>query len=283
MSICVYFYLYAWKSTKLLIIMNKLEFLFNLDNSIKNIYGNSILSIIRFPIKEKMKKIIRNNEQIKNIKRHDKCYVIGLGPSLNKVDMSKLGDGDIIVTNRFYKNENAQECIPSIYVMMDPGFYGEYRDTLEMAKKQYPNTCFLQNGRYYSKKIDDERTFWLLSWSGTNKLREKPDLTEVIPTMLNVVCYAIYCALYMEYREIILLGCDFNFFATPKMVHSYGVEDRVAPLRRDLFGASFAIYEHELLQKNAEMQNIKIINATDGSLIDTYCIDDNVTKKYLKE
>lgn len=264
--------------------MGKYEMLKNLDCFIKDVYG-VLLCIKRYPIYLKMRSNLSKNNDFRNKRENKRCYILGLGPSLKDVDLKKLQDGDVFAMNRFYRLSNAQEVVPKYYLMMDPAFYdlnGPYGQAIERAMQTFPNTIFLLNGRYRNKVANREKCAWILSWRGPRSLNKKADITRVTPSILNVVGYSIYTAIFMGYEEIILLGCDFNHFASQKMVHCYGTEERTATLFQDLFGSAFAIDEFARLAENARKQGIRIINATKGSLIDVFDRPSEYVERYLK-
>lgn len=256
--------------------MEKYDVLFSLNKLIFNVYGK-VLNIRRYPLLRQDKKLLKKNKELKKIKKSKHCFIIGLGPSLKNVDFKKL-DGDIIVTNRFFKVEGTEHINPILYVFSDNDFFnGKCDNDLNLAIKKYPNTQFILNGQYSDsirKRFPkNDNFFYFYSWNGFLKgKKDKIDCCKVLPMSNNVVCTAIYAALYMQYDEIVLLGCDFNSFASTKAVHAYKENDdkRLWTMSSELFQYSFAADLHTQLNIYANLNNQKIINATNGSLIDAY-------------
>jgi hypothetical protein len=77
----------------------------------------------------------------------------------------------------------------------------------------------------------------------------------------------------MGFTEIVLLGCDFNSFASRQENHFYDIKkniNREASLWRDLLGHAIVCFQHEYLRNYASERNINILNSTDNSLLDIY-------------
>lgn len=254
--------------------MSKYDKLFNFNKKIQNTYG-LFVNIKRLPYMIKSKSILQRNDKLLSYKKSDKCYVLGLGPSLANVDPEKLHDGDIIAVNNFFAYANSHRFHPDFYVLMDNHYYSsdfQENDRIR-AFESFPSTTFILNGRYYSKKLDiKDKTFWLYAWKGYSAINSNMSLTKVMPAFDNVICNAISIAICMRYKEIVLLGCDFNSFATPKIQHCYCTEGekRDMSLSFEMFVYSFVAEQHRLLNISAISNDLRIINSTKDSLLDVY-------------
>jgi hypothetical protein len=118
-------------------------------------------------------------------------------------------------------------------------------------------------------------------WSGIFKAEKSIDFTKNLPTLGNVMVVAIALALYVGYKEIILLGADFNSFASTSRKHCYTEDNNVKlrSLSSELFMHSFVADTHYELRKYAEKHGVRIINATKGSLLDAYERDEDIVIK----
>lgn len=256
--------------------MTKFDRLFELDKIFFKMYG-IFLYVRRIGLLIKNKREIESNKILKGLRKSDKCFIIGLGPSLKDIDLSKL-DGDIIVTNRFYKVEGAKNISPIIYVIIDNFFYsGEYYDDLVKAIKSFSSTRFVFNGTY-KKNIKKSilkriKCNYIYMWNGFFKgKKDVIDCTKVMPVACNVICASEYVALYMGYKEICLLGCDFNSFASLKKNHVYKDEneERLLTMSNELFQYAFSADIHCQLDIYSKRHGQRIYNLTEGSLIDAY-------------
>jgi len=251
--------------------------LFKFNKKIIDI-GSSLLSMKRLPQYFRMKEIRENNINIKTLRNSERCYICGLGPSLRDVDFSTI-DGDIIAVNRFYKfvEENDLNIIPTFYCLIDDAFYKEeaIEDAMKAFKK-FKGSSFVLNGKYinnirpYTKNVKND--FYVFMWGKQVQEETVLDFTKLVPVANNVMNTAILLAMYAGYKEIYLLGADFNSFASPRRNHCYKdeIESREFSLGFELFCYSFVAEDHRQINLYAKRNGIKIFNATEESLIDAY-------------
>ena len=251
--------------------MNKAMLHFRLDQKIRDAVSVA-LTVKRAPFMWKHKKIFARNAKLRELRRSDRCYILGTGPSLKSVDLSKL-DADVMVSNHFHRFSQANAVNPLLYFMVDPAFFtGEENQDVVTAREMYPETGFVLCGKYLNEEIDADNVYWWCGW-GPCTIPNKVDMTKVMPSTFNVIGTAIATAIYMGYKEIVLLGCDFSSFACQKLEHCYdGSEsaERGMDMYFDLYCYSFVAKQHMELYQLAKQQGCRILNATEGSLIDAY-------------
>lgn len=264
--------------------MGKFNNLFWLDTKLFDIVGIAI-GIKRFPYYLLNQSSLRDNARILEVKKSDKCFILGLGPSLKNVDLNQL-DGDIIAVNSFYRLNN-NSIRPNIYCIMDDlDYISDNSKTLNDATSMYPDSFFVLNGKY--KKNAEQRIkgsisrAYLFAWGGYINPEKKIDICKVMPIMGNIICYAIYLALYMGYKKIVLLGCDFNSFTSRKPLYCFEDDNKkTLSLAYELFCYSFCADTHIQLYRYAKQHGVDIENATKGSLIDVYPFSDDIEKYYI--
>lgn len=253
--------------------MNKYEKLFDIDMTIQNIFGHLITFINLFKYKD-ARELLRRNKEIKNSNKVDTCYILGTGPSLKNVVLEEL-DGDTIAVNHYIKFDQGK-YEPTYYYATDSFFYFEKGlNELAQTRDTYTNTIMLLNGKYRSnvKKtfLDESRVYYEFNGNGIINKKMKVDFSKWIPASINVVTGAILWAIYLGYKRIVLLGCDFNSFASLRPVHCYDESDkREITLSYELFCYSFAAKNHMDLAVYAMNNHIQIYNGTPNSLIDAY-------------
>ena len=220
----------------------------------------------------------RNNSCLLNAPKSERCYIIGLGPSLSNVDFTKL-DGDTIVTNRFYKvGVNWPEFIPTYYLVADKAFLNpKYAEDYKDLVESYGNkgTKYLMSYGYQGddmmSKINKDNLFYISPFKGLFNSEKEYRIDRVMPAFGNVVCVSIGVAIGMGYKNIVLLGCDFNSFASRIANHAYKEDSqRQISLAYELFCYSGIAQMHCELQTYALSHGVKIINSSRGSLIDAY-------------
>ena len=236
------------------------------------------------------KKSIKKNQELIDSPKKDVCYICALGPSLKDVDLSRL-NGDSIVVNRFYKIGKQYPLFkPTYYMMLDAQFGNEdnIKDFNE-AISSYSNgdTKFVLNVKLssFSNRIPNfpQKPYYLAAYGGDMRGDKDYKVDGVFPAFQNVAGAAILFAITLGYKKIILLGCDFNSFATPIVYHCYENTStkKLRPLSDELFFYSIAARQHDELRKYADRNGVEIINSTKGSLIDsyTYLIEEDIYRK----
>lgn len=224
--------------------------------------------------------IKKNKELIKKDNEKKKIYICALGPSLKNVDLNKIV-GDSFVVNSFFKLANDYpNFVPTYYLWIDDDIY---RTKSEMDNAKYAmelyhprGTRFIINSKAnhadFIKGMDSEKIYYMSTFRGEFHPNKDYDMTKIMPVSGNVASFAILLSILMGYKEIYLLGCDFNSFTTPKPFHCYNDKDEIKTLSlaQDLLAYAHVAKYHERLQELAERKGVKIYNSTRGSLIDAY-------------
>jgi len=260
--------------------MTKLDIKDFLDRCIYRIYNGTryLLYGLRY---FKIKPIIKRNEVFKNKYYGERCFILGNGPSLKGVDLTFLKDKYTFVCNFFTRTEQFGQFNPSFYVLMDTIWFTDQNHISYMKTiiSKCPNSSFFVKG--YGKHIFDNSYMDISNIYFTyNNLcpiddRLKFDYSSITHAGFNIIPECIGLACFMGFKEIILLGCDFNSFATVKPLHSYNhtpeEEKRLTvPLGYELKRFMLACYAHYAINQFAQKHGIKILNATEGSLLDAY-------------
>lgn len=262
-----------------MIRIDKIEILFKMNVSMFNI-ASKINSLAKFHDFSKSKEDRIKNLNLIKKKKSKKCYIVGLGPSLNDVDLTKL-EADSIVVNHFYNIGKNINFTPTFFLAVDNAFAEEeHINSLHQAMNLYQeNTSFIFSNKII-KSLNKPLNSNLYTVVGGGKLFDSSiniDFTKRYPIGFNVVADAIMLALYLGYSEIVLLGADFNSFASRKPLHAYHEKDenRKIELWKELFCYAIVAHVHKELDKYSKEKEVKIINATRGSLIDSYQYDEN--------
>lgn len=227
----------------------------------------------------KNKKVLKRNKELKvNGSEADICFVLGNGPSLKKIDLKILEQFPCFTVNMFYKGvDNFQSAY---HLFVDPGFGTDsFFAYVRQVYEKNANTKIILNDNFREKVqkegLLDERTYFInLSYVsyGSNV---RCDMQKGISGSLNVIPVAIECAVYMGYKRIYLLGCDFNSYAVAKNEHFYdavGYEEKTlrGNIVGDLIRCALVHNQHYALDEYSRNRGIEIVNLTEGSLIDAY-------------
>ncbi len=240
----------------------------------------NLLSRIQSSLRIGLKKVLKRNVSLKNLRSYDECYIIGNGPSLNDVDLSKLEGKDTFCVNFFYKCPK-NHFQSKFFLVVDNGFsHNEVgRDYIRKVYNDYPEMIMLLRYDFiYEKRIkwNLNRTFFLYSKQFQYGDVVKWDCTKNMTACINVILQCIQVAMYMGYKKIYLLGCDFNQYAQLKPGHFYGDQENDwrsingISMGSDARWSSMVHFHHYALQKEASKRGISIVNLTENSLIDAY-------------
>lgn len=256
--------------------MSKYEIKEQID---KMIFGTfNIASQVLFKLRGEHK-LVQTNHVFEDKHKGERCFILGTGPSLRDVDISLLDDEVVFGLNYLYKGDIINRVNIKYYCLYDENFHGKNIDDTKEIFNTLPETTFFLR----TKAFDNIKNSGLLSdnvfFQACNLFQHgeliRVDMTKNMTAPYNVVLGCIQTAIYMGFKEIYLLGCDFNSFATLKVEHFYDNEKSESPSRHMSLGYemkfySLVAYHHYALEKHAKKNGVKIYNITQNSLLDAY-------------
>lgn len=237
--------------------------------------GLNVLGFVKYWAfdRNKYRKYIAKNKDLKGIANGNSCYILGNGPSLKKVDLTLLKGKNIITVNKSVCTSIFSELNPVYHVVIDRFILEDIADDIEKElMRKDSDTIFIlhRSGIERFAKYDRARFVYGTKMASSQKAVSNK-MTENMTTFLNVLPFAVLCMTYIGFNKIILLGNDFSFFAARKDQHFYDIEDnkvRTETLYSDLAGCSIVLLEYKSLYEFANKKGIEIVNATEGSLLD---------------
>ena len=259
--------------------MNSYQIKDKIDNVIFQCFN--FLSDIIFFFKFNLKTSLKTNQRFENIHSGEKCFILGTGPSLSKLtenQIDNLKNQVIFGVNSFYKAEIANHLQPTYYALFDNLYWEDEKHFFEdiLAKFKLKKPIFLTDYRAKSivenLGVESDIMFLYNKKFPINKIDSK--LTGNMYIGQNVISTAILIAINMGFKEIYLLGCDYNSFATTNAEHCYNDDDEKKYNTENLaFYLKFYALTtriHYLIAKHAINKGVKIVNITSGSLLDAY-------------
>ncbi len=225
--------------------------------------------------------MLKGNRAYENKHLGERCFILGTGPSLNDLSDSQvkaLGKERVFGLNSLYKAEIGKQVTPDYYALVDNNFWEGLQHTYGEVVEAYKGNApvFITDPR--AKSIVEN-----VAHAGdvVYVYAKKYPVSEVsfelhkdIYALMNVVSVCIVTAMYMGFKEIYLLGCDYNAFCNFGRGHCYDDEDELEEVS---FNLSFYLkyYHittefHYLIAKLAKKHGVKIVNLTDVSLLDAY-------------
>lgn len=232
----------------------------------------------------KWNNLAKRNESLRHYKKTDICYICGNGPSLKKVNLDLL-DGDTIVMNDHWRIASKFKKTPTFYLINDNAYgipsFKERAEGMLNCCPEIPHVLTTYMGPSMETLYGNCKTnvYFFNNIGRTFKSSYEIDFTKCTYYTWNVVTAAIQLAIYLDYKKIYLLGCDYSLFASRFLTHVYDkegdkIENRIK-LRDMLFKYSFTTHIHYEIAKYAKKHGVKIVNMTSETLLDAYDIDTN--------
>lgn len=258
-----------------------------LMNSLKNYLKKHLpLRYLNEPFKFKRadKSCIR---LLKNKYYGERCFIIGNGPSLNKLDLNLLNnDYSFGVNGIFYKTKE-MGFTPSFYVVEDAHVINDNLHTInnyDVKHKFFPSiywprimknsnvTFFNMNRSFYEPKSQ----YYTIP-------RFSMDCSEKIYCGQSVTIINLQLAYFMGFTKVYLIGMDFSYqipeTAEVEGHHITSTEDDPNHFHPDYFGKGKKWHDpkldrvmksYKLCKLMYELDGREIINATSGGKLDIF-------------
>lgn len=184
----------------------------------RNIYQNKILFD---KLDMRKRKFLEDNVKYQDKYKGRRCFIIGNGPSINKIDFSKLSEELVITVNDMFFHKDFDRLNSNFHFMADPAYMKLNKNNVGQAQiiqqvKRLPETDTtllfpiqgMEAAKKYGwyKKIDI--SYFLSTLYFYDDYKEKIDFTKYIPGFQTVIHWGIAFAVYLGCNEIYLLGCD---------------------------------------------------------------------------
>lgn len=258
----------------------------------------------------KYKNILAKNKELNGKHKGKRCFLIGGGPSVKDIDLSRLKDEWTFVMGEFDNNPQFEALNPKFYVISDSVYFTEgesdyWNKRFEKKDKTIESSTNIfvsLDARAYIEKyrLFTNHKFYYLGMRGiiSEQFPFNIDLDKYIPLPKNSMLLSMMIAVYMGFEEIYLLGCEHNFLCFnigqgKAISYDYGHKDSVteADITNDEVVKKLAVprdltmtYEDNVahvyqLFKNYRLfykrikklyPNTKIFNATANSYLDVF-------------
>ncbi|MBY0124246.1 6-hydroxymethylpterin diphosphokinase MptE-like protein [Bacillus sp. S/N-304-OC-R1] len=207
----------------------------------------------------------------------EKCFIIGNGPSLTPEDLNLLKEEVTFATHRIYNIFDQTDWRPTYYMGQDFVLLNEIQNEVEHVEAKIK--FFPINIKWFYKfDINDAIYFYLNSEEyHPNLPKFSTDASKQIYEGYSVTYGAIQLAVYMGFKEIYLLGVDFNYAVTVnnegKIITNQGVKDYFS--KDNNLGLKLPNLENSLLgfqaaRKFADENGLVIRNATRGGKLEVF-------------
>lgn len=219
--------------------------IFNPKHIIKYAYRNILAPKV---LSYKYRKVLSKNLELKDLHKGKKCFLVGSGPSIADIDLSRLKDEYSFVGSEFDKHPQFASLNPKYYIITDSAYFDE--DGAEYWPERFKaknnsisaTTTILVNlgakDFIEKKKMFKNHRFYYIGTNGifSTYFDFNIDLDKFVPMPKNTILLCLLSAIYMGFEEIYLLGCEHNFLShriepgkpIASFTHSY--EDELSKL-----------------------------------------------------
>ncbi|MCK9368650.1 DUF115 domain-containing protein [Candidatus Dojkabacteria bacterium] len=278
-----------------------------LKNVVKGlpVVGSIFTFVVRRKLLNKYKGLLEKNLDLKNKYKGKRCFILGNGPSLKNQNQSGLQKEIVFTVNWMMKSPLYEQLKPKFHVIVDSESFkfdvtsddgkelvNEYR---KLNTKEFKPTCIfsvknLQNIKKFGLDKFLDIRYVLPALTMNEDFKKEINMCGLIPSGQNVIHTAIYCAIYMGFTEIYLLGCDMTGFMqyleTDRTIenneygHVYKYSENYKKFQEKLkttrdnefmitaYSKTFQIFK--AIRKYADSRSIKIINLTKGGILDVF-------------
>ena len=255
---------------------------------------------IRICMNRSLTKLLKRNSKFHNIHEGKRCFILGSGPSIKNVDFKKLANEYTFTVNHFARFDNFEKLKTNYHLFGDERiFYSSLNNTineesLDYLKKLNDSSDEIQFFVVYSSKTffdkidilkESKINYFYNVLDFYDNYNEAFDMATSIPWFPTCIDYCIAIAMYMGFTEIYLLGCECTGFAkllSSDNTQTYGYKVSKAENKRlkeqiKTYGAAEELQlwadilkDYDYLEKYANKHNVKIVNCTDGGILDSF-------------
>ena len=237
--------------------------------------------------------VLQRNHIYENCHAGEQVFILCTGPSISKLDLTKLQHEKTIAVNSFYLHTNCQLISPSYYCVPKVEDFPDwdsmaifFREIQQVTQKAH--YFFDIDDKKYIEKIREyeNRCVNYISFSNIpNYENGDIDLTGLLMRPQSSSIMALELALYMGFKTIYLLGTEHDSLITKQYTHFYAYYDSIESKLNPIENASGELYEafhlqleciyklweqYKIIKVIAERKGIKIYNATPGGILDVF-------------
>ena len=236
-------------------------------------------------------------EDLRDLHRGRRAFIIGNGPSIKAQDLSKLSGEITFVTNWFANHESYDLIQPKYYCISSHEVFGGWNAKKPRLDPTLRDAILNRNWRAHhffpiwardsllkDKQFSVRRTNFLIFERPKATVLERGrmnwDLSANLDDgMTGIITFCLPLAYHMGIREVYLLGCDCDYgIQKPNDPKSYFYDfakhttstSKFETLSR-VWGEGGEIFQiYDIVQREARSQGLKIMNATRGGLLESF-------------
>lgn len=241
-------------------------------------YKMKIRRLERYPVKTG-----KDFEIFKGAYKGKRCFVIGLGPSLQVSDLDKLKGEVCFASNSIFQLYDQTEWRPTFFCAGDPRFSEEVGERIFdiVGQAEYAILGLAHIENYNAEVCGKDNVYFYKTIVGTgfdsiNKERrrypEKFNLADELDSVGTITYEMIEMALYMGFSEIYLLGVD-NRYNGGSDNYTKGItalSEAHAESMGTLINTTRWTRGYQHIKQVAEKYHVVIKNATRGGCLEVF-------------
>ncbi len=232
--------------------------------------------------------------QLKNAYHGKRCFIMGNGPSLNKMDLNLLENDAVWGSNRCYLLFDRIRWRPAFYTAVDKLVVPDNREQIDALPGELSATKFFYPVEFRVKKVlkSQPNVFWFDEAPVMVEMARLPegtftrDASRRVYAAFTVTVAALQLAVYLGFNPIYLIGCDTSYVKMPTLQVDPGNAERLVSSASDpnhfdptYFGQGkkfhephvgrmiFHYHESRLV---CESMGVKVFNATVGGNLEEF-------------
>jgi hypothetical protein len=239
----------------------------------------NFVSDIYFHLRPQLKALLSNNKAYQDKYAGKRCFILGTGPSLETLTEKQLLslEGEILfAVNSIYKAPVVSRLTPTFYALLDNDYWKISTYTFQDVFDRYAShpPTIITDWRAKSLIPSDVDSIVLYTKNYPIDI-VRYDLSGNLSIAMNVIGTCILSAIYMGFKEIYLLGCDYSSFCGQLGNHCYDDEAELEELPKYNLSFYLKYYHlttefHYAISKLAKSKGVQVINSTPSSLLDAY-------------
>lgn len=222
-----------------------------------------------------------------------RCFIMGNGPSLNRMDLSLLEGEYVWGSNKIYLLFDRIGWRPSFFVSVDTRVVPDIAGEITGLISSLPDTLFFFPIHFRVKNIlrSRENIYWYrevpLDESDLPGGMFTQDASQWVSSVRTVTVAALQLAVYLGFNPIYLIGCDTSYNIPSTVVKAQDTQDGLISTQDDdpnhfvpaYFGAGSQwhdphvdrmIFHYEQARRFCEPRGVRVFNATLGGNLEVF-------------
>jgi hypothetical protein len=240
------------------------------------------------------REVLAANACLRNRHAGQRCFILGNGPSVKQIDLSYLRGETVFSVSNGYLHKGyatmapAYHCVPQITYgrMTEAQVVSWFREMdqrigqAELFLSETEAALVHQHGLFLDRKVHYLAFRSSFDDYDNNRII---DLVEPVPRVESVPVMALMIAMYLGFKEIVLVGVDHDHFKTGRYLYAFepqvqkgkdyavGGNGEVLISRHDDFQSLARLWrQYRVIRKIAMANGVSIVNASHSSELDEF-------------